>query len=397
MDSLRVAFIGAGQVNFGGGEGPWDHATRLEVIAPHVPITVVGIADPFVNRAREVLQIRQNKDSKLNLWQNTQIFADYLEMLEIVKPEAVFIGTPPLFHGSTFSPRDIELQCAKRKIHMFIEKPISCAPIDEVNQVQNILTQDSNENGLVISVGYMFRYSKAIRKMKELIEVYGPPKSFNARYMCAYSNIAKTEWWDSDKCGGPIVEQGTHFCDLARYLVGEVDYESIRAIALRDTEPSGQLSRIPTTVKEDTIPPERRAPRITSAIWKFENGAVGSFMHGVVLHENKYENELEVWGDGYRLLLVDPYNDCKLIVRGPGSEKTEEFQFANDDYYLTEDLVFIQSVITKNTSSILSTYLDSYNTYKMTVCIKNKKHFAISPHFILFVLFVILQNHSFIN
>jgi predicted dehydrogenase len=370
MDPLKVAFIGAGQVNFGGGEGPWDHATRLEIISNHVPIVVVAIADPFVKRAQEVLDIRQKKSigqNCANLWNNVHIFANYMEMLDASKPDAVFIGTPPLFHGSTVSPKDIELQCVKRKIHMFIEKPISCAGIEDVQQVKDALTKDE---GLVISVGYMFRYSKAIQKMKEIISEYGPPKAFNGRYMCAYSNIAKSEWWDSDKCGGPVVEQGTHFCDLARYLVGEVNYDSIQAISIRDTEPSGHLSRIPNTIKEEEIPEERRVPRFTSAFWKFENGAIGSFMHGVVLHENKYENELEIWGDGYRLVLIDPYNECKLTVRLPGSEKVDVYEFKNDDYYLTEDLVFIQSIITKNTSSILSSYEDSFNTYKMTVCIR---------------------------
>jgi len=371
MDSLKIAFIGAGQVNFGGGEGPWDHATRLEVISKHIPITVVGIADPFVGRAEQILAIRQKKEDCGDLWSNVQIFADYVDMLNIVKPAAVFIGTPPLFHGSTFSPRDIELQCVSRNIHMFIEKPISCAGIEDVQQVRNMLCKGVEEHGLVISVGYMFRYSKAIQKMKEIIQQYGPPKAFNARYMCAYSNIAKTEWWDSAKCGGPIIEQGTHFCDLARYLIGEVDMNSIQAICVRDTDPIvGHLSMIPHTVQEEAIAPERRAPRVTSAFWKFESGAIGSLMHGVVLHENKYENELEVWGDGYRLVLVDPYDECRLTVRFPRSEKVQEFTFDKDDYYLTEDLVFIESIITKNTTSILSTYEDSFNTYQMTVRIR---------------------------
>jgi len=30
---------------------------------------------------------------------------------------------------------------------------------------------------------------------------------------------------------------------------------------------------------------------------------------GALLHEVKYESELEVWGDGYRLVLLDPYNE----------------------------------------------------------------------------------------
>jgi len=324
-----------------------------------------------LSRAQEVLEIRKKKEGCAQLWESTQIFADYKDMLSIAKPEAVFIGTPPLFHGSTLSPRDIELQCAKRNIHMFIEKPISCAGMEDVTGVKDILMKAVDECGLVISVGYMFRYSKAIKMMKDIIKMHSQPKAFNARYMCAYSNIAKSEWWDSDKCGGPIVEQGTHFCDLARCLVGEVDYSTIQTITVRDTDPCGHLSKIPSSVCEENIPAERRVPRITSAFWKFENGAIGSLMHGVVLHEDKYENELEVWGDGYRLQLIDPYNECKLAVRLPGSEKVEVFHFTDDDYYLTEDTVFIQSCISKDTNGILSSYDDSYHTYKMSVCIKN--------------------------
>jgi len=30
---VKVAFIGAGCVNFGGAEGPWDHASRIENMA----------------------------------------------------------------------------------------------------------------------------------------------------------------------------------------------------------------------------------------------------------------------------------------------------------------------------------------------------------------------------
>jgi hypothetical protein len=64
--ALKIAFIGAGQVNFGGGEGtpegffclsfkgPWDHATRVEQIANHLPLIIVGLADPFVQRAQNV-------------------------------------------------------------------------------------------------------------------------------------------------------------------------------------------------------------------------------------------------------------------------------------------------------------------------------------------------------
>jgi len=171
--------------------------------------------------------------------------------------------------------------------------------------------------------------------------------------------------------GGPIVEQATHFCDLARFIVGEVDLKSVQAISLKQTDTLGNLDRVPGSVNEGLIPPNRRLPRVTSAFWKFENGAIGSLMHGALLHEIKYESELEVWGDGYRLVLMDPYAPkCILSVRLPGSEQVELLEFVNDDYYLTEDFVFVESILHANSSLIQSPYADSINTYKMTVAIR---------------------------
>jgi len=366
---LKIAFIGAGQVNFGGGEGPWDHATRVEQIANHFPLIIVGLADPFVERAQNVLNVRKNS-AYHQLWKEARLFEDYRQMLDEVRPDAVFIGTPPLFHGSLEVPRDIELQCLKRNIHMFIEKPISCAPVAEIEVITKAL-QQGVQKGLVISVGYMFRYSKAVLKMKELINKYGAPRAFNARYNCAYTTISKHEWWDKEKCGGPIVEQATHFCDLARFLVGEVNLFSIQATALNETDSLGQLSRVPNTVFEQAIPIENRIPRVMAAFWRFESGAVGSLMHGVLLHEIKYESELEIWGDGYRLVLIDPYHKCQLSVRLPGSDKVEVFDFGNDDYYLSEDRVFIESIANKTSTIIYSPYEDAANTYKLTMAIRD--------------------------
>jgi len=52
---LHIAFCGAGQVNFGGGEGPWNHAKRLEQLngsvqsrsGTPVGLKIVAIYDPF--------------------------------------------------------------------------------------------------------------------------------------------------------------------------------------------------------------------------------------------------------------------------------------------------------------------------------------------------------------
>ena len=64
---------------------------------------------------------------------------------------------------------------------------------------------------------------------------------------------------------GPIIEQGTHFCDLSRYFGGEVDIASVQAHSLEWHENAGQLSKM--TIDESKILPENRIPRVTAATW----------------------------------------------------------------------------------------------------------------------------------
>jgi len=370
--ALNIAFIGAGAVNFGGDEGPWNHSRRLEEISLSMSETtfnVIAIVDSQIDQAHQALQNQRKISKNPSLWEGTQTFSSCSSMLEKVQNiDAAFIGVPPEAHGSTQPNADIEIQLAKRKIHLFIEKPISCYPPSEVDKLASQLDELVKQHNLIISIGYMFRYSLAIQKMKEIIAKYGPPRIFNARYNCAYSIIESLQWWDNEKCGGPIVEQGTHFCDLARYLIGDVNLNTIHAYAIHQDEPLGKLEDLPENVKtfEQNLPQERRIVRTTAATWKFNNGAVGMFTHGVLLHGKAYETELEVWGDGYRLALLEPYTKCRLSVRFPESEEVKMFDFYKDDFYYTEVNAWIKAIMSGDSSKIASTYADALETYRFT-------------------------------
>jgi predicted dehydrogenase len=85
-------------------------------------VEIVGIAEPDTNRAKEVLQKRLNGKYP-SPWQNTQIRSNFLDLIEMDKPEAVFVGLPPQFHGHSQSPNNIECVLADKGISMFVEKP----------------------------------------------------------------------------------------------------------------------------------------------------------------------------------------------------------------------------------------------------------------------------------
>jgi len=101
-------------------------------------------------------------------------------------------------------------------------------------------------------------------------------------------------------------------------------------------------------------------------VWLFQSGAVGSLSHATLLHRQKYDTQLEVWGDGLRAALLDLYGRPRLLVRRPHSEATEESIVEADDPYLSEDRAFVQAVRAGDASGIRSSYADALKTFEFT-------------------------------
>ena len=105
------------------------------------------------------------------------------------KPDAVYIGVPPLYHGSMNDPKaDLELQLSRvcwtpvnavtavlsycthpifygllqAGLNLFVEKPLSLKPAAEVAELAGKLSELQSQQGLVIAVGYMLRAAPAI-------------------------------------------------------------------------------------------------------------------------------------------------------------------------------------------------------------------------------------------
>lgn len=214
----------------------------------------------------------------------------------------------------------------------------------------------------------LFRYHSAVEKMKQLILNHGGKvMALNGKY----SNVFKPDkalnpfWWNKDLSGGPIVEQATHLLDLARYVAGEVDLDSVQTTTLQhqDSGGAGVLSHGPDV----HIPEAQKIPRVTATQWRFKDGGVGSFMHTTCLYGKKYEVGFEVYMDGLRMTLEDPYLEtCRLNVRDSKSDEDTVFEFGDCDPYMEEIAAFIDAVRTGNKSGIRSPYQDASKTYEFT-------------------------------
>ncbi|WVF72073.1 hypothetical protein IAT40_006885 [Kwoniella sp. CBS 6097] len=368
---FNVVMIGAGNIMFGSDEGPWNHSFRFEhKLGPRLKVT--ALIDPSVARADKVLDGKRQSFVE-SAYRDTKVFKtieDYhadLKSNKIADPDAIVVGCPPAYRGGTTKGTDLEINLLKLfpKTAYFIEKPVGTGTVEAAKEV----TQKLIDNGNIVSVGYMLRYLRCVQKMKQIIHENNlTVMATNARYSCAYEAIAKPAWWNKAIDMGPVIEQGTHFCDLSRYFGGDVDINSVVARSIEWYEEPGKLSKIP--IDESKIDEDLRIPRLTSAVWKYENGGVGSFQHAVALQGTAYACELEVWADGYLMRLVDPYQAPTLYVRRPGDDHEERHVFTDDDPFFSEVSHFIDCIENGPEPFILSSFEDATKTYELTWAIR---------------------------
>lgn len=371
--SINVLLVGAGEINFGSVEGPWNHSLRLERKLGD-RLRVVALVDPDISRAKAAIEYKlagltAKAYQDCHAYATVKLAADSLSAENNNQPQLAILGAPPVVRGSDIPGRDLELQVARAfpECALFVEKPVSSGPEDACWRVAAELSKRQT----FVSVGYMLRYSRAVQAMQKIIAdnklvVMGT----NARYVMAYEYARKLSWWDKTSSGGPIVEQATHFCDLSRYFGGDVSLPSVTAHTVEHYDAPGVLSA--KRFDEEDIAPERRLPRLTSASWKYVNGAVGALTHVIALHGTTYDTEFEVYADGYRLKLIDPYGKPVLSVRRPGLEGEEIITFSDDDPFYTELSALIDALHDPAMHDrILSTYEDAVKTYEFTLRIRS--------------------------
>ncbi len=140
MDTLRFCLVGAGRAGM-------VHAVNVSRNIKNAQLTAI------VDSNREVLEDRRRE---LGV---EHIFTDLSEALYKDLFDAVIIVTPTLAH------KDIAVQCARAKKHVFCEKPMA-VHVDDARE----MIDAAEESGVQLQIGFMRRFDPSFIHAKLVIE-----------------------------------------------------------------------------------------------------------------------------------------------------------------------------------------------------------------------------------
>lgn len=140
-------------------------------------------------------------------------YHSYEELLTDPSVEVVVIGDYYSKRGS------MVIDALKHGKHVICDKPI-CTELDELDQIQDLVTKHSLQVMCMLDLRYMSTTVKA----KEIIQqgVLGDLRiiSFTGQHFLDYGN--RPGWYfEAGKHGGTINDIGIHGVDLVRYLTGK--------------------------------------------------------------------------------------------------------------------------------------------------------------------------------
>ncbi len=326
---MKAAFIGTGGIV----------GVHLRYLASQKGIKIAGLCD-----------IKRENAEKWQKQFGGEVFTDYNEMLDKIKPDVVWICTP-----STVRKEPL-LACAERKIPVFCEKPAerSLKKAEEISKALKKLNAK-------VQVGYVFRAMPVITKLKQTMKD-DKIHILHSMYCCNMSlTMGFAPWfYDKEKSGGALVDQATHNFDLLRYLFGEV--KEVHAFAENPVHKKKKGYTIDETI---------------SLTLKFKNGILASHVHTWV--GDTWRNEIVMSGEKrlYRLfpsmgkLSVEA---TEQVIKGQDKVKSKEkkdasFQFDQGvrSIYEYENEIFIKQVKSGDWSKNPSDYEDAVKTLRLTV------------------------------
>jgi myo-inositol 2-dehydrogenase/D-chiro-inositol 1-dehydrogenase len=310
---LKLALIGAG----------WITPAHLAALDRLGRTRLVGVASAREASARATAKPR-----------GAAAYVDVDRMLDEQRPDVAYVCVPP---SAAIAVLD---RLVEREIPFLAEKPLAARDADGPSRIATGVAK----RGLVAAVGYHLRALDALAGVRELL-TGNPVNLFTARWL---SGTPAPAWWLREEVGGgQVVEQATHFYDLARLLVGEASV--VGAASTRD---------------EPVVPAGADVVDATAAVLRFDIGAVGTFANTRRLASAVVEVELAASdllvtirrvGDdpGIWEVVIDDGRSVRTIPPGR-------------DPYEAQAAVFLDAVEAGDPTRVLSSYSDALRTDRLT-------------------------------
>ena len=266
-----------------------------------------------------------------------QGFASVAQMLASVQLDGVMVCTPPYVRMPLLE------ELASRGLAVFCEKP----PAGDLATAR-AAKRAFEKFPVINSVGFMYRWMQAADYVKALIAA-------RPVVVCQITGIWEVLFWAKDglisndyfyrdRAGGPLVEQGVHLIDVARFVLDD-EVARIHARGANLIHP-----RSDTFTTEETIQ--------TSLQWR--HGTLGSHVHCWTHHGHIFQ--VLFAGVDFSLTLDLAAN--RVFGRNNGQPVDQGF---SDDYYVTELRGFCAAVLQKDQRLIRGNYADACHTLAVAV------------------------------
>ncbi len=201
MDTLRFCLVGAGRAGM-------VHAVNVSRNIKNAQLTAI------VDSNREVLEDRKRE---LGV---EHIFTDLNEALSKDLFDAVIIVTP------TFAHKDIAVQCARVKKHVFCEKPMA-VHVDDARE----MIDAAKENGVKLQVGFMRRFDPSFIHAKRVIDSGEMGEVMIIKSVGRGPGLPPPWTYDVSESNGLLGEVNSHDFDSTRWFAGS-EYKRIYVEAI---------------------------------------------------------------------------------------------------------------------------------------------------------------------
>lgn len=145
-------------------------------------------------------------------------YSDYKELIKDPNVNVVVISVPDQFH------HEMALAACEAKMHIFLEKPVG-TNLDQMLDIVRAAKKNWDENGKILEIGYVLRYSPFYVKIKDILENEIIGRTLYADMLEFYyggAGVFWRNWWRLRKnVGGVMIQKICHDLDLCYWFFGQ--------------------------------------------------------------------------------------------------------------------------------------------------------------------------------